>query len=730
MTIALLLLTQELFAQSETWTFYAPAPPANCLAASGNTILAGTDGAGIVHYDTAEHRTYYQTANSAIPSDTIKQIAIDAEGHWWIHYESSISTYEGSSWQTWTVAQIGLPANTLVRTLKPSPDSSLYAATSNGVAIFKNGAWQVLNTANSGLPSNNVWDVAFNPDGKIYYATSGSGIVLQDGTNWASFTTANTGISFMNSVFGVAVTTDGTLWALGGTSPMSIVRLVKFDGVTWNGFTPVSLGIVNSPILRTITAGNDGTLWLTGSGNVSVLSNQVWTHYYQRADIGCRTSGTSAPAIAGNGDVWIQNSCQLAVFDGQDWHKPGTGLPGPDRGFIYNGIAEDSSGGIWMGTAEFGEYVTYFKGDIWQHYYPTDLGASNNNVAAAAIAGDALWLGLDNAEILQFKDGAWSFFDTCASVFTDHITIAAATAPNGDQWFVFENFSNPSVARTGLARYSPDGKWQFFTPNNYANLQFISVNKIVFDASGSAWMSTGFQGLLKYDGNNWDTITANNSALPGNRVLDLAFAPDGNLWACTENGLGRFDGQNWTSITTANSGLPSNKTARIAFDKAGGMYVGYAPDPSGTTGATVAVLRDGVWSTLTPPGWENNINKQPDAFFIDSKNRLWFAELAETGVYRYDPMLVGNASPDAPAITIRLSPNPCTENCTVQLGAVQADMHLRVSNALGQTLWDTPLNTSGGISIPIEVNRLQPGMYWISLWQANQLRGTTSFVKM
>ncbi len=269
-----------------------------------------------------------------------------------------------------------------------------------------------------------------------------------------------------------------------------------------------------------------------------------------------------------------------------------------------------------------------------------------------------------------------------------------------------------------------------YTTSDVPFIQNAYLRNIVFDLNGNIWMSTSFKGILKYNGTSWDTITINNTALPSNRVYDLAFAPNGDLWACTDKGLARFDGQNWTTVSTANSDLPSNRTYRIAFDKAGGMYVGYAPEILGTTGPTVAVLRNGVWSTLTPPGWENTVNDEPDAFLVDSKNRLWFAELTGPGAYRYDPMLVNTTEAGGAALQIQVLPNPCIENCMVKLEtALQTDMQLRVSNTLGQTILDMPVNPSNDTNIPINVSRLQAGVYWVSIWQGNKLYGKTSFVK-
>ena len=461
-------------------------------------------------------------------------------------------------------------ATAAIRALKAAPDSSVYAATDNGVAIFRNGTWSLLNMSNSGLPSNNIWDVAFGSDGKMYYATFGSGIVVQDGANWTSYTTANTGISPLNNVVSVALTTDGTLWAFGALTATVVTRLVKFEAGTWTGYTVAGIGITSPGSFRKMLPDASGQLWITTNATVSVIQQDVWTHYYVNEDIGCGSNGTITPAVDGAGRIWVQNSCELSRFDGQIWSKPGTGLPGPPPGVFYDGIAEGADGSMWFGT-EFGQYIAHQKDDAWEQYYPTDLGASYNDVfSIQADSAGQMWFGLGNAEILRYADGTWTFFDTCAVAFPNSLVYNSAAAPNGDRWFSLALLT--SGGSVGLARYSATGQWQFFSSAN-SPLPFPAyfIRNILFEANGTAWFPVYTKGILRYDGTNWDSITQSNSGLPDNRVYFLAQAPDGSIWACTESGLARFDGQNWTTLNTDNSGLPSNKTQRIAFDKAGGM---------------------------------------------------------------------------------------------------------------------------------------------------------------
>lgn len=726
-----LLSLHPVFSQT-TWTYFAPPPDPSCQAARGNTILMGTIGAGIVRFDTLGNRTVFNTSNSGLPSDIISLLAIDAAGYWWMIHPGGIGRFDGVSTKTWTTVQMGLPANTYIRSWKAAPDSSLYIITeNNGVAIFKNDTWSVLNTSTSGLPTNNIWDVAFGPDGKRYFATTGSGIVVHDGANWASYTTANTGINTLNNVYAVAVTTAGILWAIGGLSPVAGIRLAKFEAGTWTGFTSVNIGITPSSPLRKLTAGSAGQVYLTTTATVSILQQGTWAHY-RTQEIGCAYDAEVTPVEDGAGRLWVHTSCQLARFDGQTWHGLSLGLPGPPNGTLFDGIAEGSDGSIWIGTYE-GGYITRLKDDgSWEQYHPTNYGATNSRVTSIQGAPDGqMWFGFEEGEILRYADDNWTLFDTCAVQFSTHLIVAAATAPNGDQWFALAPLpGSPATFSAGLARLSASGQWQFFsdanaplTPNHY-------IRKILFEADGTAWFTTTSAGILRYKIGVWETLTMSNSGLPSNGVRYLAQAPDGAIWACTDAGLARFDGQNWTVLNTANSGLPSDLTARIAFDKAGGMYVGYASATPGVPGARVAVLRGGAWTELLPPGWLNSTKDAPDAFIVDSKNRLWFADFYDPGVYRYDPMLVSTEEPAAARTHIFATPNPTAGVLTLRLETpLASEARLHVWNSWGQSVYTSMVPQTAGTAVPVDLSQQPAGVYWVRLLQEGGAAAAARVVK-
>ena len=85
----------------------------------------------------------------------------------------------------------------------------------------------------------------------------------------------------------------------------------------------------------------------------------------------------------------------------------------------------------------------------------------------------------------------------------------------------------------------------------------------------------------------WIVYDTENSGLPSNCVLCLAFDAQGNIWIGTYGGgLANFDGENWTVYSRGKSGLPDYLVWDLAFDAPGNIWIG-------TKGGGLAVYREG-----------------------------------------------------------------------------------------------------------------------------------------
>jgi len=117
----------------------------------------------------------------------------------------------------------------------------------------------------------------------------------------------------------------------------------------------------------------------------------------------------------------------------------------------------------------------------------------------------------------------------------------------------------------GMSRLNADGTWTVLS-NVYENtLLSPRFNEILEDDDGIMWIAT-YHGLLRYDPQTGSVqrYDENNTPMPGNRIDNIDFAPDGTLWLAIDSldsagpgGLAQFDPatDSW-NVWTASTGLP------------------------------------------------------------------------------------------------------------------------------------------------------------------------------
>jgi len=114
--VALISLIGFVNAQNPQWFYYNNGDYIYALAEEGNDMWVGTNG-GVVKLDkTTGVPTFYNTSNSGLPSNLVREIAIDGNGTKWIGTgdESSgkgLTEFDGTNWTTYDTSNSGLPDN-------------------------------------------------------------------------------------------------------------------------------------------------------------------------------------------------------------------------------------------------------------------------------------------------------------------------------------------------------------------------------------------------------------------------------------------------------------------------------------------------------------------------------------------------------------------------------------------------------------------------------------------
>jgi ligand-binding sensor domain-containing protein len=66
------------------------------------------------------------------------------------------------------------------------------------------------------------------------------------------------------------------------------------------------------------------------------------------------------------------------------------------------------------------------------------------------------------------------------------------------------------------------------------------VQALTMGADGAVWASVDAGGVLRYDGQTWETFTTADG-LVDNEIRAIAAAPDGSIWFTSLGGIGRYE---------------------------------------------------------------------------------------------------------------------------------------------------------------------------------------------
>lgn len=115
--------------------------------------------------------------------------------------------------------------------------------------------------------------------------------------------------------------------------------------------------------------------------------------------------------------------------------------------------------------------------------------------------------------------------------------------------------------------------WNYFDVNS--GLSDYHVRCLDYDPNSGMWAGTDTGGVCLYNGSSWAVYARWNSPLPGKRVYCML--QQGNKrWFGTDRGLASFDGTNWNVYTRQNSGLICDTVTTLAASQTGELLVGTA----------------------------------------------------------------------------------------------------------------------------------------------------------
>jgi sugar lactone lactonase YvrE len=290
--------------------------------------------------------------------------------------------------------------------------------------------------------------------------------------------------------------------------PWDMMRAVSIDQqhVAWVG-TDNGLVRVQDGAMTLLNATNSGLLNKLDK-KVSIMYSAIDTH----------------------NNKWFTDGYRTYRFDGTTWTRFDS-TSSPLR-WVVN-IAADATGNVWFGG---GKNLVKYDGHQW-----TEFTAQNSKLPSGLVAGvfvdqkNRVWASTYRGTV-RFDGSQVEEFNKSDNPLAHAAFNCAQQDSDGTIWFGLYD-SDRKGTYNGLAKYTPEGKWESFTTEN-SGYPGNSVQSLIVDTQHHVvWAGINRVGLCRFDGRSWTLFTPDNSAVPSTIVEDLALDTDGNLWGATFAGL-------------------------------------------------------------------------------------------------------------------------------------------------------------------------------------------------
>ena len=546
--------------------------------------IATADG-GVSRFDSARFDTF--GFEDGLPNLTVMAIAEEEDGRLLFGtFGGGLAAYDGRGFQVYTTEH-GLPSNEILG-LQVQPDGSIVAMTGAGVAWFAEGRCIKCITEVGGQPLGRVYDMATDAAGTTWLAALDWGVISLDGRRM------DTGDRAIQVSWKFAQDSSGHLW-IAFRYTGSEVLIGRYNSqneqfVLINVGNRAEGGVQNGT--RHVRADDRGWLWLTHR-SVMVHDGQEW-HPFSASLPDIDFSDTRLTYEDREGNIWIGLWGGGLVFCDPASIRRYTEADGlPDREIRC--LGEDHEGRTWIGTmggmacmeegqirpVETGEIVSAMvvdaQGHIWSGghtgrvYRWEDQTPQAITVAEEVHSGEIsglcedgqgrIWVGTYRSRFGWIEENCFTPFDEwtideCRALLQDQ---------NGVFWIGFYG-SIPA-----LYCYE-DGHLR---PADMAEAGSIAYVNVLWEHQNTLWVGTA-KGLFALDLSSRQVrrFTAEQFGLSANGILALTADSQGNIWIGTSGGgVLRYDGETFQSIRLGPSAL-ENKVEAVLCDRRGRLWFG------------------------------------------------------------------------------------------------------------------------------------------------------------
>jgi ligand-binding sensor domain-containing protein len=220
------------------------------------TLWVGTTLGGLFSFD-GTNWAQYNTSNSGIPDNFIRCISAEDSNTVWVGTVEGFARLNNQGWTSWSMTNTGLLTNNIT-SIKADSSGLRYIGTINGGMNYMNGsAIQTFTIANSGIPDNSVLAICLDENNKPWFASTSQGLFTDPGNQtWLSLNVENSALP-TNSLTAFSIDSLGH-FLIGTHMDGLVIRTVDGDWIPYNS---TNSSLPENHVLSVIR-GDASTIWI------------------------------------------------------------------------------------------------------------------------------------------------------------------------------------------------------------------------------------------------------------------------------------------------------------------------------------------------------------------------------------------------------------------------------------------------------------------------------------
>ncbi|WP_338765318.1 two-component regulator propeller domain-containing protein [Bernardetia sp. ABR2-2B] len=608
------------------------------------------------HAQTPHFRTY--TIQEGLPQSSVYSLLLDNQSKLWIGTQGGVASFDGQNFTTYTQKE-GLGDNHVTTVYQDNDNQIWVGHRYTGISLkkgnqFVNFAADTIKIVNSILRTeeDKLW-VATNTGLFLLNASSGELISHHFQNNFINqifiendkvFIVGTNGLHTLNTTSSTP-TLDSLLSPLNLNSQAAGFSDVKFINkntlwvATGNELFKISLEsaqnatilekytVNETPVLNGINSlklANDNSLWVaTATGAVHIKDKKIETFTTQNG-----LAGGQVPTIEQDheGQIWIGTfyGKGLSLFLGRYFERLNQA-----EDEIVLATTTDNQGGVWTGTLK-GVFRYTFINETQSNISNIEQikpFSATPNATVASLYTDSrglVWIGA-KGKLASYDPQKKQILDYSKLINTGAMIVSINEDKESNIWISAFEQKCIRLTMEGQKAISKDD----FTTNE--GLVSNVIWKLYKDKKGDLWFGSNDNGLSRYDGTDFYSLTE-NEGLPNNRPAAITEDTDGNLWfASIGGGIFKYDGKDFKVYTTK-EGITSDNPYLIIGDGVGNIWIGTNDGVNKINPKTDEIKKYSFKEGFI--GMETNQN----SVHKDKNGNLWFGTI--NGLMKCNPTLL------------------------------------------------------------------------------------------